>query len=48
MKTYLITITLPDGSRTRSYGRHADGFDAVIAAMDAFPQAKRICARRLA
>lgn len=47
MKTYLICITMPDGSQGRHHGLYADGFDAIVYAMDAFPQARRISARRL-
>lgn len=48
MKTYLITITLADGNRDRHYGRYSDGCSAIIAALQEFPDAKRICARRQA
>ncbi len=47
MKTYRIDITLRDGSHGRCYGLYSDGFAAVIAAIDNFPTAQRICARRL-
>jgi hypothetical protein len=47
MKTYLIHITMPDGSHGRHNGLYVDGFDAVIHALDLFPDAKRISARRL-
>lgn len=48
MKTYLIKITMMDGSQGRCYGLYSDGFNAVIQALDNFPDAKRISARRLA
>lgn len=48
MKTYLIKITMEDGSQGRHYGLYSDGFEAVIQAMTNFPQARRISARRLA
>lgn len=48
MKTYLINITMVDGSHGRHYGLYTDGFEAVIQAMTNFPEAKRISARRLA
>ncbi|QNK69218.1 hypothetical protein [Variovorax sp. PAMC26660] len=47
MKRYLISITMPDGSRGRHSGLYADGFDAVITALDNFPDAKRISAMRV-
>jgi hypothetical protein len=47
MRSYLITITMADGSQGRHRGLYADGFDAVIQAMELFPQAHRIAARRL-
>lgn len=47
MRTYLITITMPDGSQGRHYGIYSDGCDAVIRTMDAFPDAHRVSARRL-
>lgn len=47
MKTYLIKITMTDGSQGRCYGLYSDGFNAVIQAMENFPDAKRISARRL-
>lgn len=48
MKTYLIKITMADGSQGRCYGLYSDGFEAVIQTMTNFPQARRISARRLA
>lgn len=47
MKTYLIRITMPDGSNGHHHGLYADGFAAVIYALSTFPDAKRISARRL-
>ena len=47
MKTYLIQITMMDGSQGRHYGLYSDGFEAVIQAMSNFPDAQRISARRL-
>jgi len=47
MKAYQIVITLGDGSQGTHAGLYADGFDAVIHAMDLFPSAQRISARRL-
>ena len=48
MNTYLITITMADGSQGQHHGLYADGFAAVITAMENFPSAQRISARRLA
>lgn len=48
MGRYQITITMADGSQGRHHGLYSDGFDAVIHAMDLFPDARRISARRLA
>lgn len=44
MRRYLVYITMPDGSQGRHHGLYADGFDAVIAAMEHFPDAMRISA----
>lgn len=48
MRHFLIQITMADGSTGQHNGVYADGFDAVIHAMDSFPDAKRISARRAA
>lgn len=48
VRKYLITITMPDGSQGEHSGLYADGFEAVIHAMTAFPAAVRVAARRLA
>lgn len=47
MRTYLIKITMADGSRGRCHGIYADGFAAVIDVMTTFPTATRISARRV-
>lgn len=47
MRSYLIHITMPDGSQGRHHGLYTDGFEAVIHAIEHFPDAKRISARRL-
>lgn len=47
MKTYLIQITMPDGSCGRCYGLYSDGFVAIVEAITNFPSAMRISARRL-
>lgn len=47
MRAYLILITMGDGSQGQHNGLYADGFDAVICAMETFPDARRISARRL-
>ncbi len=46
MKHYLVKIVMPDGSSGSHHGLYADGFDAVICALDHFPDAKRISAKR--
>ena len=46
MRSYLIEITMPDGSQGQHHGLYPDGFAAVIQAMTTFPDAKRISARR--
>lgn len=48
MRSYQITITMPDGSQGQHAGLYCDGFAAVVHAMDLFPDARRISARRLA
>ena len=47
MRTYKVTITMPDGSQGVHQGCYEDGFEAVISAMDAFPEARRISAEVL-
>lgn len=47
MHKYLITIFMHDGSAGRCKGLYADGFDAVLYALESFPDARRISARRL-
>ena len=47
MHVYEVTITMRDGSQGTHSGLYADGFDATIAAIEAFPEALRISARRL-
>ncbi|WP_219211894.1 hypothetical protein [Variovorax boronicumulans] len=47
MKTYLLRIVMRDGSIGEHHGLYADGFDAVIVAMENFPEAKRISAMRV-
>lgn len=47
MRHFLLQITMPDGSQGRHDGLYSDGFDAVIHAMDLFPQAHHISARRI-
>jgi hypothetical protein len=48
MRSYLVTITMADGSKGEHYGLYPHGVDAVIAALERFPTACRISARRLA
>lgn len=47
MKTYAMTITQQDGAQLRYLGLYSVGFIATIDAIETFPTAKRICARRL-
>ena len=47
MRTFAITITMPDGSQGRHAGLYPDGCTAVICAMEAFPAARRIAAKRV-
>ena len=46
MRSYLIQITMPDGSQGEHHGLYPSGCEAVIFAMGFFPLAKRISARR--
>jgi len=46
MKPFLICITMRDGSVGRHAGLYSDGCAAIIAALDAFPEAMRISACR--
>lgn len=47
MRAYLILITMPDGSQGQHHGLYMDGFEATIQAVELFPDAKRISARRV-
>lgn len=47
VRSYQITITMSDGSQGRHHGLYADAFVAVTCALEAFPEAVRITARRL-
>ena len=47
MKSFVVTITMPDGSQGLHVGIYPSSSDAVIAAITTFPQAMRISARRL-
>lgn len=47
MRRYLISITMPDGSRGEHSGLYTDGFAAVITTLENFPDAKRISAMRV-
>lgn len=48
MHAYLVVITMPDGSQGEHHGLYSHGIDAVIAAVELFPMARRISARRVA
>lgn len=45
MRIYQVTITMADGSSGEHSGLYACGIDAVITAMECFPDARRISAR---
>lgn len=47
MQTYLIQITMQDGSVGHHHGLYSDGFEAVIETMTHFPTARRISAQRI-
>jgi hypothetical protein len=47
MRRYQITVTESNGNQWRYGGIYADGFEAMVCAMEDFPAAKRISARRL-
>nr|WP_315237679.1 hypothetical protein [uncultured Albidiferax sp.] len=47
MRKYLVTIVMEDGSVGQHQGLYANGFDAILMAMDCFATAHRISARRL-
>lgn len=44
---YIVQITMPDGSRGQHEGIYHDAFEASAPAIDLFPGALRITARRL-
>ena len=47
MRSYLVTITQKDGTQFSFPGLYADGFDAQIALIGEYPDARRISARRV-
>lgn len=47
LRAYLVTIRMADGSRGRHRGLYRDGCSAVVRALELFPQARSISARRL-
>ncbi len=47
MKTYLISVTRPDGTRATHYGLYGSSCAAIVAAIDHFPTARRISAKKL-
>lgn len=47
VRSYQITITMADGSQGVHFGLYEDGMAAVTFALDAFPEAVRISARRV-
>ncbi len=48
MRSYLVTVTMPDGSQGEHHGLYACSIDAVIVALEVFPGALRVSARPLA
>lgn len=42
MRTFLVKIVMPDGSKGEHHGLYRCGCDAVIAALEFFPHARRI------
>jgi hypothetical protein len=46
MRSFLVRIVMCDGSAGEHHGFYASGCDAVIFALDIFPNARRISARR--
>lgn len=48
MRTYLVTITMADGSQGEHQGLYACGIDAVIKALEQYPEARRVSAKPLA
>lgn len=47
MYLYLVTITMADGSKGEHEGRYACGCDAIINALEVFPDARRVSAKRI-
>ncbi len=47
MRTYQIIVTMPDGQQNKHTGIFECGVDAAIDAMEKFPEARRISARRI-
>ena len=47
MRTYQIIVTMPDGKQNKHIGIFECGVDAAIDAMEKFPEARRISARRM-
>lgn len=48
MRAFLVRIVMPDGSAGEHHGLYRTGFDAVILALEFFPTARRVSARRSA
>ena len=46
MRAFLVRIVMPDGSAGEHHGLYPSGCDAVLFALDIFPEARRISARR--
>ena len=47
MRKFLVTIVMADGSRGQHHGLYRDGCSAAVQALDHFPDAKRVAARRV-
>jgi len=48
MAAYIVTITMADGSKGQHRGDYASGCDAILAALEVFPDARRVSAKRTA
>jgi len=46
MRAFLVRIVMPDGSAGEHHGLYRSGFDAVLFAIDIFPEARRISVLR--
>lgn len=44
LKDYVVTIVMSDGSQGKHCGAYASGCDAILAALEVFPDARRVSA----